>query len=169
MDVTGDELAGVVDLFGGLTEDQLARALAELAFKQGDEHDPSTFEDDIEDAVADYRLVELDPAELDADDRDAANLDSAADDPILVVGPAALPRLPESASDLQHILDAPQREIPSRIAGERAADRFRQEAATAIDDGDQSRVATLLDVSYDIEAWAPVDLAAERERLNDLT
>lgn len=167
MDLTGDGLAGVVDLFGGLTREQLARGLAELAFKQGEEHDPSAFEADIERAVADYQLVELDTVELDAESA-AGGLNPESDEPLLVVGPAALPTLPEDAADLRHILDAPDLDIERTIAGERAAERFRQEAATAVDEGDTSRVASLVDVSYDIEAWAPVDLAAEREQLNDL-
>lgn len=167
MDLTGDELAGVVDLFGGLTREQLARGLAELAFKQGEEHDPSAFEADIEQAVADYQLVELDPAELAAESA-AGDIERESEEPLLVVGPAALPALPEDASDLRHILDAPDLEIDRAIAGERAAERFRQEAATAVDEADASRVTFLVDVSYDIEAWAPVDLASERERLNDL-
>ena len=159
MHVTGDELAGVVELFGGLTRAQLAEGLAELAFKQGEEHDPAAFEADIEAAVADYRLVELDP--------DAGDGEADSDEPLLVVGPAALPAVPEGAPDLRHILDAPERDIDRQTAGERAAERFRQEAATAVDDADQPRVQTLVDVSYDIEAWAPVDLSAERDRLHD--
>ena len=158
MDLTGDEVAGVVDIFGGLTREQLAEALAELAFKHGEEHDPTAFEADIADAVAAYQLVEL-SAESGAVD---------ADKPLLVVGPAALPALPEHAEDLRHILDVPERRVDRETAGERAAERLRQEAATAVDEVDHSRVGTLIDVSYDIEAWASVDLAAERDRLHAL-
>jgi len=158
MDLTGDEVAGVVDIFGGLTREQLAEALAELAFKHGGEHDPTAFEEDIADAVAAYQLVELSPESGTAE----------ADAPLLVVGPAALPELPAHAEDLRHILDAPQRDVNRETAGERAAERLRQEAATAVDEGNHSRVETLIDVSYDIEAWASVDLAAERDRLHGL-
>lgn len=161
MDVTGDELAGVVDLFGGLTRKQLAEALAELAFKRGHEHDPDAFADDIDAAVDSYRLVEVEPSELTGE--------PATDEPVLVVGPAAFPDLPEMAADLVHILDAPEREIDRETVGDIAAQRYRAEVDSAIDAGDRSRCEQLLEVSYDVEAWAPGELGAERERLNDAT
>jgi len=50
------------------------------------------------------------------------------------------------------------------IAAER---RFREDAAAAASVGDEDRTAELLDVSYDLEAWGPVELEAARSRLDD--
>ena len=155
MDLSGDELAGVVELFGGLTRGELGDGLAELAFKRGEEYEPDAFADDIESAVEEYYLVPLDPGDVDG-----------VDAPVLVAGPSAFPELPEGAEDLLHILDAEERAIDRETAGERAAERFRVDAAQALDDGAEDRIATLVDISYELEAWGGVDLADVRERLD---
>ena len=61
MNVTGDELAGVVDLFGGLTRAELGQALVELAFKRGEETVSEAFEADLDAAVDSYHLVACKP------------------------------------------------------------------------------------------------------------
>ena len=154
MDVSGDELAGVVDLFGALTREELGTGLAELAFKQGEEYDPDGFGSDIETAVQGYYLVELDADTV------------GTDDPVLAPGPGAFPALPPGAADLLHILELEHREIDRATAGAAALDRFRADAAAAVDSGDPEQVERLLDVSYELEAWADVELSAEREHLD---
>jgi len=156
MDPTPDELAGVADLFGGLTRDELGEALAELAFKRGDEYDPDAFAAGIDDAVATYHLVSVEP--------DGAAVDAGA--PVLVPGPAAFPALPEDAEDLLHILEIDPRSVDRDAARTAAVERFRAETARAVAAGDGSRMATLLDVSYELEAWASVDLGEVRARLD---
>jgi len=151
MDLTEDELAGVVDLFGGLTREELGRALAELAYKRGEEYDPNSFEGDIDGAVDSYRLIELEDVE---------------GSPILVAGPAAFPALSADADDLVHILEIDRRKIDRERAGRVATERFRGEAARAVAADDGDRIATLLDVSYELEAWASVDLGEIRDRLD---
>ena len=152
MTATYDDLAGVVDLFGGLTREELSRALAELAFKQGREADEDALAAAIDDAIEDYYLVEYDREEADA--------------PLLVPGPTAFPTLPENAADLPHIMDAPDRSVDRAALGEAVAKRLLAEAARAADDGDRDRVERLLDVSYDLEAWAPVEVTDVRDRLD---
>ncbi|CCQ33252.1 hypothetical protein HLRTI_001883 [Halorhabdus tiamatea SARL4B] len=150
MDLSPDDIAGVVDLFGALPPATLRAALAELAFKRGEDHDPATFADDVAAAVESYHLLEL-PGE----------------EPLLVVGPVAFPTLPEGARDLPHILDAPDRSIDRDRLATAAERRFRRDAGQAVAAGDPDRIETLLSVSYELEAWAPVDLAETRDRLDD--
>jgi len=159
MDPTPDELAGVVDLFGALTRAELRRGLAELAFKHGEEYDPGRFADAVEGALQSYHLVAVRAGD--------AGVAGVADNRVVVVGPVAFPALPERASDLPHILDVPDRDPDHEAAAAAAATRFRQDAATAIDGGDGERVRTLLDVSYELEAWGRLDLSATRERMDD--
>ncbi len=147
MSETKDELAGVVDLFGALTRDELAEALAELAFKDGKEVNESAFESVIESAVADYYLVE---AECD-------------ETTVLASGPVAFPTLPEHGEDLPHIMDVPERSIDRERVGEGVRDRLLAEAEGA----DSERTNYLLDVSYDLEAWAPVEAGDARDRLDE--
>ena len=155
MDLSGDELAGIVELFGGLTREELAEGLAELAFKQGETYNPGAFETVIEEGIAGYHLISLEPG--DVDDADA---------PVLVAGPAAFPELPEDARDLLHILDVDERAVDRETAGRRATERFRADAAQALDAGDGDRIETLIDVSYELETWGGVDLAGVRDRLD---
>lgn len=154
MDWTADELAGVVDLFGGLTRSELASALAELAFKRGEAYDPDAFERDIDDATKTYHLVAVDAADVDANEA------------VLVAGPVAFPELPDGATDLPHILDVEERNIDRETAAQAAEQRFRTDAAAAASAGEEERIDRLLDASYELEAWGSVDLSAARDRLD---
>lgn len=147
MEVTQDELAGIVDLFGGLTSGELRDALAELAFKRAS--DPPS-DDVVDEAVRAYALVEY--------ERDGVSL--------LVAGPAAFPALPKGAEDLPHILDVPERDVDRAALASSVEARFRADAARAVADEDDDRVAHLLDVSYDLETWGQVDLSEARDRLD---
>lgn len=153
--VTADELAGIVDLFGALTREELAEALAELAFKQGEGYDPDQFGEDIDGAIAGYQLVRVDDHTLDD-----------VTEPVLVIGPTAFPELPQDARDLLHILDIEKRTVETETATEAAVRAYRSDAATVVNTGSE-RVGELLDISYDIETWADVDLSETRARLDD--
>jgi len=149
MSRTRDELAGVVELFGALTGAELEQALFELAFKQGKEVDEDAFAAEIEGAIEEYYLVETDDEE-----------------PLLIAGPVAFPSLPENATDLPHILDVEDRQVDRAAAAETVADRLLADAQAAADAEDAERAATLVDVSYDLEAWAPVAVDDVRETLD---
>lgn len=157
MDVSGDELAGVVDLFGALTRAELGQGLVELAFKRGEEIDADAFADDVDAALRSYHLVAVEEADHDL----------AVSSAVLLAGPVAFPELPEGAADLPHIMDVSERDVDRTTAATAAAAAFRADAATAVDSDDRERVTALLDVSYELEAWGPVDLADARERLDD--
>ncbi|SIS07012.1 DUF7109 family protein [Natronorubrum thiooxidans] len=153
MDATADELAGVVDLFGGLTRPELERALSEAAFRaDGQSVDEGALETAIEDALESFSLVRYDRPRDDAQ-------------PLLVAGPTAFPTVPSHAEDVPHILDIDPREPDRDALGETARERFVEELEAAVAAGDADRIDHLFDVSYDLEAWAPIDLAAERTRL----
>ena len=158
MELSGDELAGVVDLFGGLTRAELGRAVEELGFKRAVDHDPAALDAAVNDARESYHLVAV---PRNADEEPEAG-------EVLVAGPVAFPTLPEGAADLPHILDAPDRDIDRETAGEAAREQLRADALAAAKAGDADRAGALLDVCYDLEAWAPVDTDEFRERLDDV-
>jgi hypothetical protein len=141
--VDADDLAGIVDLFGALTPAELDRALEELAFKAG--RSPPE-EPVVERASRSYHLVECDGR--------------------LVAGPAAFPSLPADAGDLPHIMGIDERPVDREAAGRAAEERFRGEAARALAADEPDRVERLLDVSYDLETWGPVEVADVRRRLD---
>ncbi len=158
MSVTTDELAGIVDLFGALTREELATALAELAFKQGDTVADDAVADTIDEALADYVLVEYEPNPEGSDAGDETT-------PLLVVGPTAFPSQPPNAEDLPHILDYERRTVDKSQAAEQLTDRLRREAALAVNNGDFDRIDDLLDRCYDIELWAAIDTDDLRDAL----
>ena len=177
-----DELAGVVDLFGAMTRAELERALDELAFRRGESADVSALRNAVADAVEAYYLVAYRPtdgeaggdgggapADPDGDDApDAADaLDADADEAeLLTTGPVAFPTLPPDAEDLPHIMDVPDRTVDRAALARRVQERLLADAARAVDAGDDERVAHLLDVTYDLEAWAPVEVSEVRKRLD---
>ena len=152
MNETLDELAGIVDLFGGLTREELSQAMVELGARRGDEPDEEAVETTIAEAVRWYYLILYERP--DADD-------------LLVAGPAAFPTLPEHAEDLPHIMDVDARDFDRERLGEQVADRIATDADAAIEAGDEEALERLLDVTYDVEAWAPVELDGVRDRLDD--
>ena len=160
MDLGPDDIAGVVDLFGALAQPELRQALSELAFRQGEQREPAAFEDSVEGAVDSYHLVVVRADALGGDVERGGEAD------LLVAGPVAFPRLPEGGEDLPHIMDVPDREVDREAAAAAAEEQFRADAAAAVGAGDTERVGTLLDVSYELEAWGPVDLAEVRRRLD---
>ena len=156
-----DDLAGIVDLFGWLTRRELSEALSELAFKRRAEVDEAAIDAAINLAVAEYALVPAPEGALSGDDE----ADEPADGSALAVGPAAFPTLPEGAEDLPHILDIPDRSVDREALADAVLERLRREAVDAIDDGDANRLETLADVTYDVEAWAPVGVGPVRTRI----
>ncbi len=161
MEVTPDELAGVVDMFGALTRAELQDAAAELAFKADGAFEPDAFAADVDDALHSYHLLAVGPDAVEGVDTNAD-----AGDTWLVAGPIAFPTLPDGAADLPHIMDVDERTVDRAAAGRAAEEQFRADAAAAAEGGDTDRVASLLDVSYELEAWGPVDLAAARDHLD---
>lgn len=148
---TGDELAGVADLFGALTRGELEQALDELAFKRGEAADDAAVGDAVDAAVEAYYLVEV--------ERDGTTL--------LAPGPVAFPSLPEGAEDLPHILDVPDREVDPTALAETVERRLRADAARAVETADADLIERLLDVSYDLETWGGADASGVRKRLDD--
>jgi hypothetical protein len=148
---TGDELAGVADLFGAVTREELESALGELAFKRGGTVDADTAAEAVGAAIEDYYLVAVDHG----------------DRTLLAPGPAAFPALPDGAEDLPHILDVPDRNPERAALIETVERRLRADAARAVDDGDTERIERLLDVSYDLETWGDVDVDDVRTRLDE--
>jgi hypothetical protein len=145
---TTDELAGVVDLFGALRWSELETALSELAYRRGGEPPAGL----IDGALEAFVLVAF---------------EGETGEELLAPGPVAFPTLPEGAEDLPHILDVEERSVDRERVGRAAEERLRAAAARAVADGDADRAAELLDVSYDLESWAPIDLAGLRDRLDD--
>jgi hypothetical protein len=174
-----DELAGVVDLFGALSAAELTAALVELAYRQDGTAEGGQVEDAAADAVdwavERYYLVAYTP-DAEAGDETVQTGDDGVEDrgrdgdergdtELLTVGPVAFPTLPDEAEDLPHILDIERRAV-SRASLARAVEtRLRGDAARAVAAEDEPRIQHLFDVTYDLEAWTPVDVGEVRERL----
>ena len=164
LDVDGDALAGVVDLFGALTRPELERALEELAYKRGVEPPDSGV---VDRAVERYALVTY----RRDDGGGRAEVERGEDDgnggaELLVPGPSAFPSLPPGAEDLPHILEVPTRSLDREAVGRAVERRFRADVARALASEDEALVGRLLDVSYDLDAWG-LDLTDLRTRLDD--
>lgn len=162
MDLTPDELAGIVDGFGALTRAELATAVVDLAARAGDEFDREAFDRAVDDALEAYYLLQIEPGTLPAAEA------GAADAPLLVAGPAALPSLPAGGEDLPHLLDVEPREVDHAAAAQEIEGQLRTDVAAAIDEGDAERAEQLLDACFEVEAWGPVDLADARGGLTEL-
>lgn len=146
MELSGDELAGIVDQFGALRRGTLTEAVHEAAFRAGVDLDSGTIETWIDDALSSYALVEV---ELDGESR-------------IVPGPRAFPTVPEMATDLTHVLDVEPSSVPTEAL--ETGLRNRLESAAAEVEAPE-RAADLIDVTYDAEAWVGADFDAVRGQL----
>ncbi|MFB6094013.1 MAG: hypothetical protein ABEJ77_03635 [Halanaeroarchaeum sp.] len=146
MDLDADDLAGIVDLFGLLPRSDLASAVEELAFRRGEDVPAAAVADAIDEAVADFALLQFD----------------LEGETVVVAGPTAFPTLPAGAEDLVHILEADPRDVDRTALADPIRERLTA-AAARVDDPD--RASELIDVTYDAETWTEVDLTDVRERL----
>lgn len=149
MEPTPDELAGVADLFSGLSRPEFRRAVENVAARQGTAFDPAALDERIDAARREYYLVGVDRA----------------GEEMFAAGPAALPTLPEHGEDLPHMMDVPERDIDPMNLAAAVEERIERDARRAIEAGDRTRLRTLLDVCYDAGSWGPVEVAALRDRL----
>ncbi len=156
MDVSVDEVAGIVDCFGGLTCEELERALSEVAYRDGTELDAEALAETITAGREEFALVRY------------TRPDRQEEPPLLVAGPTAFPTIPDHGEDLPYILEIEPRTVDREAIGVHARVRFLEAVEAAIAEADTARARHLLDVSYDLEAWAPVDLSDERQRLDGL-
>ncbi|MES3517641.1 MAG: hypothetical protein PPP58_08265 [Natronomonas sp.] len=159
-----DEIAGIVELFGALTRSELAEALSELAFRSGLDADDSAFDDTVAEAIDAFELIVVEAEAIDS--TTPTDKSSAETTAFLAPGPAAFPVLPDGAEDLPHILDVEKRHLDRETLGRIAEQRLRTEAAQAVQADEDDRLRELFDVSYDLEAWAPIDLADLRTQLD---
>lgn len=157
---THDELAGIVDLFGGLTRTQLRDAVGELAFKQGETIDEDALDDRIDRACRGYYLLAVPTAMIDARGDE--------EPPVLVPGPVALPSLPAYGEDLPHILDPDRRTIPVEAKAAALREQLETDVESAIEEEATTRAETLLDVCYAAESWGPVEIDDLRQSLQEL-
>ena len=155
----GDELAGIVELFGALTRDEVRNAASELCYRRGVDAEPDPLDALVDRALAEFVLLSAPGA-----------VDSLLDDVPLVAGPAAFPAHPEHAEDLPHILDIDARETDRDVVRDAAATQFRAAVDAASDDADTepSTADRLLELCYDLETWGAIDLDAERSRLREI-
>ncbi|WP_114577008.1 hypothetical protein [Saliphagus sp. LR7] len=149
MDVSADELAGVLELFGGLTRAELERALSEAAARSGAPE------------------PELGPALAAARRSFGVVVVTHDGTSLYVAGPTAFPTLPEGGEDLRHILSVDPRDVERAAAADAVRGRYDRAVRAAIRAGDGDRLRELLDTSYDVEAWAPADFEDERDRIED--
>lgn len=152
MEPDPDELAGVADLFGGLSRSGLTTAFEHLAARAGTPFDEETLESVIAEAVNEYFLVEI---EHDGD-------------LVVAPGPRALPSLPERGEDLPHMMDIEERRIDPLTIANATEERLRTDAAQAIAAADAERAALLIDVCYEVEAWGEVTTSEIRSELDAL-
>tara|TARA_B110000014_G_scaffold263296_1_gene259582 strand:+ start:1005 stop:1484 length:480 start_codon:yes stop_codon:yes gene_type:complete len=150
MDPTLDELAGAVDLFGGLSRMELVQGFEDISARMGDSVDIETLNGRIDEAVEKYYLVEMKSQDL------------------LVVGPTALPELPEGGEDLPHLILVGEREINREEVEKSVVDRMDKEVEIVISRKDIDQMGRLLDVCYDLEIWAEINVEGIRKKLEGI-
>lgn len=137
--LSGDEIAGIVGMFGALTPDELHEAYTEVVYKARGEQPPEDQIDEAVDAALEaFQLVKTDTGE----------------GTVYIAGPTAFPEIPEFADDLPVMLDVEERKVDRSNAAEEIVETLAAERANEMTD---EREVFIEQVSYDIEAWADID------------
>jgi hypothetical protein len=152
-----DELAGVLELFGALTESEFQRAVRETAFRAGRDVSADGIAERVNAAAESFHVVRV---AADAVPKVVDDLDDS--EAAYVAGPRAWPEEPEHAEDLPHILDVDARDVDREALAGRVRQQLRAAVEQAAARGDADRLHDVVDVTYDVEAWADVDLADTR-------
>lgn len=152
-----DELAYVLELFGALAESEFRRAVREAAFRVGRDVDADALAERVDAAADSFHVVRVEP---DAVPLVVPALDD--DEAAYVPGPRAWPTEPDGAEDLPHILDLDERAVDRDALATHVGEQLRAAVERAAARGDADRLHDVLDVTYDVEAWADVDLADTR-------
>ena len=150
MDPTLDELAGAVDLFEGLSREELISGFGDISARMGDYVNVETLSLRIDEAIEKYYLVEI------------------VDRGLLVVGPSALPELPEGGEDLPHLILVGEREINREEVEKSVVERVSKEIEIVISKKDRDQMERLLDVCYDLEIWGEIDVEGIRKKLEEV-
>lgn len=148
--LTNDDIAGIAEMFGVISRKQLEQALIELSYRQGEELSETAAENAVQEALSSFALVAIShqPQELTA-------------------GPAAYPTLPVGANDLPHMLEQDRQKPDPAVVREAANQRYREAVDEAIEASDTETLQDLLQLSYDIEAWAEITVDDVRSRIQD--
>jgi hypothetical protein len=155
--LSADELAGVLELFGALAESEFKRAVREVAFRAGRDVDDEGIATRVNAAARSFHVVRV---EADAVQAVVPGLDG--EEAVYVAGPVAWPEEPEHGEDLPHILDLRPRDVDRGALAGRVRQQLRAGVEQAAARGDADRLHEILDVTYDVETWADVDLADTR-------
>jgi hypothetical protein len=147
MKLTLDELAGAVDLFGGLTRDELIQGCEDICARSGEVIDFELMDEKIENAIEKYYLIELKERGL------------------LVIGPVALPKLPEGGEDLPHLIQVENRSIDKKEIEKVVFERIEEEIKNNSLEEDLESLEILLDICYDIEIWSSGGMEETRKVL----
>jgi predicted transcriptional regulator len=86
---------------------------------------------------------------------------------LLVVGPAALPELPEGGEDLPHLILVEKREIDMGEVEKSVRERIGREVEIVISKKDRNQMESLLDVCYDLEMWVGMGIEDIRKKLEE--
>lgn len=147
MSLTPDTLAGIVELFGALTDAELCDACAEVDFRhEGETRPDEEYLQEIETALESNHLARIDES-----------------DTLLIAGPAAFPRVPSGGDDLPHILPIEPRTVDRSSAAERIIAELQHELE---ENPEPARQESIIDLCYDIESWAGIDTSHIREQLD---
>ncbi|WP_323674853.1 hypothetical protein [Halorubellus sp. PRR65] len=155
--LSADELAGVLELFGALAESEFVRAVREAAFRDGREVTEDGIADRVNAAAESFHVVRVEP------DAVPGVVDGLGDaEAAYVAGPRAWPEEPAHGEDLPHILDVDARDVDRAALARRVRQQLRAAVEHAAARSDAERLHEVVDVTYDVEAWADVDLPDTR-------
>ena len=174
--ITKDELAGIIDVLGAATVEEIHLIVQELAeIRRLDAVDPADIEQLYESAL-DEHLIEI----VSSEEVEGADSDEA----YYISGPNAFPDIPFELSEIIDILELSKREVNMNKVAKSFSSRLKQRAKRLNEKIDsfsgettnvadisklEKRYSDLLNLYYDFDFWLPGGMSDIENKILDVS
>ncbi|MDI3539658.1 MAG: hypothetical protein PWR29_234 [Methanolobus sp.] len=182
--ITKDELSGIIDALGALSEDEVCAVAQEISFIRKEDFLPDILTRMCRQALDEHLLELIVSAEIRPAAEGAVSVASNEGEGYYIPGPNAFPDVPFELSEAIDILMITKKEVDwekvsSRFSANLKVEVMELDRAIAslsdrgTDEGDlyflAERYSNLLNLYYDYDSWLPEGISDMENELQDLS
>lgn len=182
--ITKDELSGIIDALGALSEDEVCAVAQEISFIRKEDFLPDILTRMCRQALDEHLLELIVSAEIRPAAEGAVSVGSNEGEGYYIPGPNAFPDVPFELSEAIDILMITKKEVDwekvsSRFSANLKVEVMELDRAIAslsdrgTDEGDlyflAERYSNLLNLYYDYDSWLPEGISDMENELQDLS
>jgi len=183
--ITKDELSGIIDALGALSEEEVCSVAQEISFIRKEDFSPDIIVQMCREALDEHLLELIGPAEIRPTATEKAAPDGGTGGPACYIpGPNAFPDVPFELSEAIDILMITKKEVDWEKVSSRFSANLHAKAMQMSEDisslsggrpGEKElsclseRYSNLLNLYYDYDSWLPDGMGDIENELQDLS